>query len=189
MHRQQVFNGNELITDLDAALAANDERRAGNPVGVFRGYPPDHLAYLHSCALGWQVERMKSVVPQDQLHIVLYDDFANDPELAYRQVIEFLDLAPEPPESFRRINVAKIRKYPALDRFARSVIEFRKRNNIKLRLGITSLMRKWNKTELPIPPLTDEQRQKLASAFQSDVALLEKSLGRSLSHWLEADRK
>jgi hypothetical protein len=184
MHRQQVYNGNELITDLDSALAANSKRFEGDRRGVYEGYPPDHLAYLHSCATGWQIERLKSLVPARQLHVIVYDDLTHDPELTYRQVLGFLGLVPELPETFDRVNAAKIRRYPALDRFARSMIDFRVRNNIKLRLGITSVMRKLNKMEHPIAPLTPKQRHFLAESFRADTAILEKCLYRSLDQWL-----
>ena len=185
MHRQQVFNGNEFESDLCLALAFNDRRAKGEGVSVLAGYPPDHLAYYFSCALGWQVKRLMSRVKPEHLHIVLYDDLARSPEAVLMSIFEFLGLEPKMPTTFQKINTSKVRRFLWFDRAAKSLGDWKHRQGITLRLGVLSRLRRINRKAYPIPPLNRVVVAEMQEKLAEDVQLLGDCLGRDLSHWLD----
>lgn len=182
-HRQQCFNSNELVTDFDKALDLNDARLTGSTTGVASGYPPDHLAYFHSCALGWQLKRLLDRVPKQQLHVVIYDDLKADPRRVYDKVLEFLDVSPFAPSEFRRINVAKERRFVALDRAVRALGHLKARSGIRVRFGVLAALRKWNRKRAENVEIGPALRQRLVDGFRRDIDELQVLLGRDLSHW------
>ncbi|SFQ62861.1 Sulfotransferase domain-containing protein [Roseivivax halotolerans] len=186
MHRQQIYNGNELEPDLRKALALSDSRRAGEGARVLPGYPPDHLAYYHSCALGWQIARFMATVDERQRHIILYDDFAASPDRVLRQVYDFIGLEPTMPSGFERVNAAKVRRLPELDRFVKSVGQWKHRQGISVRFGFLSWLRKVNRAEKAVDPLDFDIRASIRARLADDVTQLGDCLGRDLSHWLDA---
>lgn len=188
MHRQQIFNGNELELDLSNALALNDARVRGESVRVLNGYPPNHLAYYHSCGLGWQVERLMEWVDAERLHIILHEDLSKAPQDILMGVYRFLNLTPEIPGTFERINAAKTRRFLMLDRAAKSLGDWKSRKEIGVRLGLLSWLRRVNRKEQPIPPLSEQVKNSIRSRMADDVRQLGACLNRDLAHWL-ADNK
>ncbi|MEX3011476.1 sulfotransferase [Hoeflea sp. TYP-13] len=184
MHRHQCYNSDELVSDLNAALDLNDERLNGHTTGVGSGYPADHLAYFHSCALGWQLRRLVETVPQNQLHVILFDDLKQNPALVYRSVLSYLGAAEFDPDRFDRINAAKDRRFQLLDRAARNIGNWKSRRDIKIRFGILSSIRRWNRKVAQVQALPDATRKRLADGFEDDVNLMQSLLRRDLSHWM-----
>lgn len=188
MHSQQIFNGNELESDLSKALALNDIRIQGKEARVRPGYPSDHLAYYHSCALGWQIERFMALVDESQRHVILYDDFAASPERELKGVYDFIGLEPVMPTSFSRVNAAKIRRFPKLDHIVKSLGHWKHRQGIQFGVGFLSWLRKVNRLEKMVDPLGEEIIHEIKFRLEEDVRRLEQCLGRDLSHWLFFNR-
>ncbi|RZU99100.1 sulfotransferase family protein [Spiribacter vilamensis] len=186
MHRQQIFNGNELEPDLRSALALNACRAIGEEASVLAGYPPDHLAYYTSCALGWQVDRLKSLVKSEHLHFITYDDLARAPAAVLTGVFHFLDLEPQLPTSFKKINAAKVRRFPLLDRASKSIGDWKNKQGITWRLGVLSWLRSINRKSQPIPPLTEDIVTDIQEKLAEDVRLLSSCIGRDVTFWFDA---
>lgn len=53
---------------------------------------PRKLQYKQIISLGEQVERLLSIVPREQVHIIVLDDFSADPAREYGRVLDFLKL-------------------------------------------------------------------------------------------------
>tara|TARA_R110002124_G_scaffold206659_1_gene373295 strand:- start:1085 stop:1966 length:882 start_codon:yes stop_codon:yes gene_type:complete len=185
MHQQQLFNGNELIRDVSRAIEKSDERLAGVSVGVRAGYPPKHLAYLKSCALSWQLERVMQAVPSDQLHIVLHDDLKGEPQTTYGKVLDFLDVEPFYPESFEHINKARVRRSFVLDSLVLKMVSIKAAIGVRRSLGVMSSLRRWNQKLAPPKKFEAPTKALLCDYFQSDVQKLERLLGRDLSGWID----
>lgn len=186
MHSQQLFNGNELITDFTEALSLNDERLTGRPTGMLSRYPPDHLAYFHSCATGWQLESLLSRVPAESVYLIFMDDVKQDARTVLRNLYSFLGLENFEMESFPVVNPAKIRAFPVLDRMTKSLGDWKKRNGIKIKLGLLSRLRRANRIERKVQVVPQETKELMSIRFAGDIALLEHLSQRDLSKWLEA---
>jgi hypothetical protein len=81
----------ESETDLRAALALEDERRAGRRIPK-RSHLPQLLLYSEHVRYVEQLERYRELFPADQVLVLIYDDFQDDNEGTVRRVLEFLDL-------------------------------------------------------------------------------------------------
>ena len=186
MYQQQQFNGNELITDLEGALALNDERYQGHYAGVRRDYAGvKHTAYYKSCALGWQLSRLYERVPEHRIHVIVFDDLIADPERVYSGLLDFLQLSKVLPEAFNKVNTAKRRKYPLLDSLVLGLVRLKARFGIRFRLGFLAWLRRNNVQKHKSPVLEAQLHQKMSNVFRDDVHTVAKLLGRDLSTWLE----
>src|SRR5687767_13129291 len=92
-HSQLVFNRREDITDFPSALAAEDDRRAGEriPADALR---PEALFYRHSVRFADQLRHWFDVIGRDRIHVIVFDDLVADPRAAYRSTLEFLGVDP-----------------------------------------------------------------------------------------------
>lgn len=185
MHSQQVFNGNEFTTDFTQALSLNDERLTGSPTGMLSRYPPDHLAYFHSCATGWQLETLLSRVPAKNVHLIFMDDVKHDARTVLRNLYSFLDLEDFEMESFPVVNPAKIRAFPKVDRMTKALGDWKKRHGIKVKLGVLSRIRQANVIEKKVQLVPPKTKEFMQIHFAQDIALLERLSQRDLSKWLE----
>lgn len=185
MHSQQVYNGNELISDFSDAVKLSKERSIGSSEGVLNGYPPNHLAYLHSCALGWQLERLFSLVKPETVHVIFMEDIKHDPKAVLEKLYFFLGLHYAGPEEFTVINSAKIRIFPVLDKAVKAIGDWKSQQGIGIRFGLLSTMRRLNKRERKVPEVPNSIKLFMQQAFRNDVALLETLTRRNLSHWLK----
>ena len=184
MHRQQLFNANEFERDLRNALSLNDRRAAGEPIKMRKSYPSDHLAYFQSCALGWQVSRLFKAVASDRVHIVLYDDLKQSPADVLFRVQKFLEITSVSPRKFKKINKAKVRKFPVVDAAVKTVGDWKHRSGIKTRVGALAWLRAINRKEKPISELDENLRCEIQARLSEDVALLGECIKRDLSNWL-----
>lgn len=173
MHEQHRFNGNELVDSLDEAVALSDARAQGQGVGIRDGYRPTaHLAYLHSCALGWQVEQLLQRVPRERVHVVEFADLQRDPGGEYARLLAFLGLDAAPLPFSGRVNEAKERRYPWLDRWVLRAATLKERLGIRARLHLLSGLRRHNKRFRPRAELDDALAARLRDAFRDDTARL-----------------
>jgi hypothetical protein len=79
-------DGRERIADVAAAVHAEAERRAA-------GWEP--FWYYESLGrYGEQVERLRSVFPEEQVHLELFDDLRREPQETVGRIFRFLGLDP-----------------------------------------------------------------------------------------------
>lgn len=190
MHEQHRFNGNELVTHFAEALALNDERMRGDASGLRPGYTPtQHMAYLHSCALGWQVARLFERVPRERIHVVVHDDMNHDASQVYAGVLEFLDLRQVVSPGFGKVNPGKRRKSFLLDALVLRTAKLKQRLGIKARLGMLSRLRRWNVHYHQRQSPEEGSMQTMRASFAEDVERLGTLVGRDLGHWLSPGKR
>jgi len=69
------------------------------------------LFYSEWGKLGAQLKRALNIVPQEQIKIILFDDFALNPEKVYREILSFLNLPDDGRKEFPRINERRMIKH------------------------------------------------------------------------------
>ena len=193
LHSEHLFNGNEEIEDLTAALDAEPDRRAGRRIPP-HAHLPQGLFYSAVPRYAEQLERYFAVFGRERVHVIVYDDFARDVAASYRGLLAFLGVddgfAPpafavinakkrtrsewvrhflaRPPETPRRL----IRRFvPA--RVRRSAYERAKRMNVAASV------------RAPLPLAT---RERLRRQFEPEVERLSVLLDRDLSAWVRPPR-
>lgn len=186
-HRTQVVALNETRTDI---LVAWRGAMAGTPAP---GKPldPKLLDYPRVARLGHALELVLSVVPREQVHVVVFDDLVANPRGEWAKLQQFLDLEPvDRPALERRNSSDKAARFPALRRLLHRPPE-------PLEAPIRAL-RGWSRASSsptvekvkhamwrtsPPPRADPAMRVELMDALEEDVALLGGLLNRDLSHW------
>jgi hypothetical protein len=91
LHMQLLRSHVEIEADLGKAIALEDERAAGRRIPA-RSHQPQLLAYSDHVRYADQLRRYHAVLPDDQVLVLIYDDFRADNEAALRTVTSFLGL-------------------------------------------------------------------------------------------------
>jgi hypothetical protein len=192
LFNQFRLDGNEHLATFSAALAAQDDRLAGRLL-TRHSYFGQGLIYYSVASYAEQVRRYMELFGRDQVHVVLYDDFAADTSAVYDDVLNFLGVdATRKVESFKVINASQSVKSPLL----RTIM------SDPLIRGTAIATRSW----LPKPlfsvlqkiesvlmcsniriekrsELDPEIRRQLKQTFKSEVQHLGELLRRDLSAW------
>src|SRR6185369_11300005 len=83
LHSRHLLIEVENIDDFRAALAAEEERKRGLCLPA-RPYPMETLWYREMATYRPQVQRYLDVFGWQSVHVILFDDFANDTARVYR---------------------------------------------------------------------------------------------------------
>jgi len=192
LYHQFRADGNEPLATFQDALKAESARRAGQ--GLSRQtYFPQGLIYREVALYTDQVRRYFELFGRDQVHVVIYDDFAADPAATYRAATEFLGVDPSyQPESFKVINGNKRVKHPALravlgDPLVRgTALAFRPWLPGQLFAVLQraeARLHKYNLQPGTREPLAPELRAQLRREFAPVIERLSALLDRDLTHW------
>jgi hypothetical protein len=192
LYYQFRFDGNEHLESFGDALAAEDDRRAGRRLGR-QHYFAQGLVYRDAARYARQVERYFHAFGRDRVHVIIYDDFAANPDAAFHRTLEFLGVAPHAIQGGARvINGNKHVKNPVLravlndPSLRRAVLAARPwlPKAIFSTLGRTEArLRRLNTSPVARTALAPELRQRLNEEFAPEVERLSALLGRDLTGW------
>ena len=189
LHNERVSQGAEPITDLEEALAADDDRRAGRRLPP--GATPLGAVYRDNARYGEQLERWLAFFDRDRLHTVVFDDFTADTVGQFAQVLSAMGVdADYRPASFGARNAShRLRRGPI-----RAVLESRptafvRRRALPAVVGedrAARLARRFRHSRVvrrdnPRQPIADDLRRRLEDDFAPDVARLSELLGRDMA--------
>ena len=186
------FDANENLPTFEAALAAENDRRAGRKL-TRRTYLAQGLLYRETARYTDQVKRYFEIFGRERVHVVIYDDLAADTAATYRSTLDFLGVDSGSANGhFEKINGNQEVKSAAL----RSVLRNRWLCSAVLavrpwlpRLVFTALqtveahLRKYNCRPARRPAMAPELRRRLKCEFAPEVERLSELLGRDLTHW------
>ena len=184
-HSHKVYRFEENESNFEAAWRLSGERAQGRMVAP-TCRAPRHLDYRWIGRLGEQVSRLKAVVAEDQLYIIVFDDLCSDPRKVYRETCRFLGVAPDERDAFPIRNPRKTHRWPGLALF----LQRNQKLKLALRRAFPLLTRtvgtplqRLNQRPLQRQPLPESLREELIAAFKDDISLLGELLHRDLSHW------
>lgn len=190
LHSEFVYDGNEDLEDLADALAAEPDRCAGRRIPPEAHFPAG-LCYRRTVRYAEQLGRYVERFGRDRVHVVVFDDFAADPVAAYRGVLDFLGLDPNPAASFERHNPNKRSRSALLRRVLAAPPEPARRLARRLlprgvrraayRRAVAMNTRVTERTPVP-----EALRRSLRAELVGEVASLEALLERPLPAWREA---
>jgi Sulfotransferase domain len=110
-HSLKLYQFEENERDFEVAWRLSRERAQGRMVSP-RCRAPRYLDYEWIGRLGEQVSRLKAIVTEDQLHIIVFDDLCSDPRKIYRETCNFLGVAPDERGAFPIKNPRKTHRWP-----------------------------------------------------------------------------
>jgi len=187
-HAQEGFMGHEELEDLEAALAAEDDRAAGRrlPSGSTAPYL---LRYTWLARYADHVERYLEAFGPSRIHITLFDDFRRDTAGAYAGVVRFLGCDPAFTPALPVVNPRKGVRSSRLQRLVRDpppVIRAVARRLLPLgaRVRSRNVLYRLNTRGAATRPMSAALRARLRAEFAPDVRRLAELIGRDLSAWM-----
>lgn len=191
LHSQYVKVGSENEIDFERAWLLQDSRKQGKHLPKLKQGDWERTQYRDIGKLGEQVERVFSIFPQEQVRVILFEDFAAKTGAEYLKTLKFLNLPDDGRRDFQKVNTNKVLRYPRLGAMA-AESAFLSRKPLKLlkkairieRLGVMNIIRVLNERQSERKPLTYEMKEILVREFREDVEHLGELLGRDLSHWM-----
>ena len=183
-HSQRMFSGVEHITRFELAVDSQETRYW--QFGPFRGEPVLRLSYREITRFSEHIQRYFDTFGRERVLVILFDDFAKAPGLAYENVLSFLGVRSDGKRNFEIVNGNKRVRYPEVQqrlrhlskklwRFERSFPHlYRKARAIVARL---------NYVYEPRPAIEAGFRQRLEVEYAPEVRNLERLLGVTLDHW------
>jgi len=180
LHAQFRWNEMESEADFARAWRLQDER----PQRRF-------LQYRAVASFGEQLERLYSVFPREQVHVVFMQDLRADTLSVYRRTLEFLGLEDDGRETFEVVNARKAPRSRLLHRVVRNTpaplawMARAVKKALGLReLGILAKVERMNIRRIEAQKLSEELRTEVMTALAPDVRRLEEITGRDLRDWL-----
>lgn len=188
-HMEQVFAGNEQVTDFEAAWRLQDARAHGRqlPHGC---WSPQFLQYGSFAQFGEQVTRLLGVVPRSAVLFLRFEDFCGDMATVWVRVQEFLELPSDGRREFPVMNAAHGHRFPALARFVfdppallRAPVETLRAGLRRYRIPLVESLKARLRRPASRARLAPGFDAELRRFFTADVVQLEALLGWSLPLW------
>ncbi len=186
-HSQMVWNGDETLRDLEAALEAEPARLRGEALPAHLRFP-QRLYYSQVAAFSEQLERYFDAFGRDRVHVILFDELCSRSESVLRALLGFLEVDPSHCTGFQIANPNRQLRSAAFS-------EFLKRPPAAIagvvtrllppdrRMQLRRALRRWNSRAAERPPLEPALRARLCERFRPEVEGLERLLGRPLRGW------
>ncbi len=177
LHALYLRTGNEEIEDVEAAVAAQPDRKRGRRIPAST-YFPEGLLYTENAMYCAMVTRFLEVFGRARVRIMPFDDFTADAARSYRETLEFLGVDPgfEPNYDTGAANAAMRMEVLAQLR--------------KLPPELRRVMRGSGRRHLgPRPAMRPAFRRRLRQHFAADVAGLSALIGRDLRSWCDDERR
>jgi hypothetical protein len=190
LHSHNVYHCLENLVDLETALNAERDRKAGYGSPT-RAHFPMGLLYLEIAHFADQVERYIQAFGPNQVHFIIFDDLIRDVGASYEETLRFLEIDPVFRPRFDVFNASRQARSPVIQGFLEHPPDFvqragefliPKRARYPLRRGLNRL----NARHRPRNPMGSDLRKRLQESLLSDVRRLSGLLGRDLTYWCDS---
>jgi hypothetical protein len=182
-HSAARFALGEHIEDFKTAMAAENDRKEGRGLSK-RVITPSWLFYTEFVKYSEQISRFSSYFDQEQIKIIIFDDFKINSPGIYKEIIDFLCVDPNFSPTFDIVNPNKQLKWPLLKRYSLDSPYFRKSLRFLFSHEIYAWLKNFYKTKIvtyqPRQPLDDEFRIELMKEFKKEVEKLSTLINRDL---------
>lgn len=182
-HNQVYFNGTENVKKFETAWHLQTQRKAGKKIPP-RCTEVKMLLYGEVGCLGEQLQRLYSQVSAARVHIIVFDDLQQNPAQVYRSVLNFLQVPEDNKQYFVHHNPAKTYYCYTFNSLLLCLRWLKLTMHISKNFGVLKWLRELNITVKKRRPLSPAMKQTLVQYFQEDIKLLERLIGRDLTHWL-----
>lgn len=189
-HSQILYTLDEDQAEFEKAWDLEDSRKLGQNIPK-NCRSPRLLYYSEVAKYHEQLQRVYKYFPEEQVKVVLFDDFKNSNLETYKDLLAFMDLVYDGKVDFPRVNEAKKAKNKFINRFVHRPPKILKRIArliLKLinkpRFGILERIDKLNRDKDLRQGLSDQIKEKIRNAYADDIKQLSGLINKDLSHWL-----
>jgi hypothetical protein len=180
-HAYALWRAREEVEDFEEALARDGKYR--------KGQKPRRRTYIEGAKYSKYVKMYLEAFGREQVHIIVFEEMARDPEGVYRGLCGFLGISEDVRVDLRRQNARRQARFKTLSPLvvpSSRLVQGGKRLLGRQRaLGnVVRGIRRWNTELVDTVPMRPELRQRLEKEFEADVAELGALVGRDLvSYW------
>ncbi|QDU63293.1 Sulfotransferase domain protein [Planctomycetes bacterium Pan216] len=114
-HSELLYNGYEDRQSLEEAWHLQEQRAQGACVPAACPVPA-FLQYARMGCIGEQLERLYATVSQDRVHVIWFDDFANDTRAEYIKTLAFLNIPDDGRTNFQPCNASREMRFSFVSR-------------------------------------------------------------------------
>jgi hypothetical protein len=185
-HSERLFDGTEHISCFATALDSKEDRKWRS--GRFKGQRVLRLSYRELVLFSEQVKRFIDIFRWPNIHVIVYDEFVENPAKIFKKVSTFLEISSDHECAFnvvhanRRIRSVMIHDllcHPPkiMQRLVRSFLPSSIRRTVGNQLDAL------NMEVTPRPVLDHRLRCRLSLEYAREVHQLGTLIGRDLFHW------
>lgn len=202
LHQRLLYQGDEVVQDLEEAWRLIEDRRNGRNVPR-SCLDARQLFYDEAARFGKYVARFFEIAGRERCHVVLFDDLKSNPRKVHEELLAFLGLdpAPMPEEKRHRARhgfkigwLQRLLKRPPVARTVLAGQHFRKRVSdapqrepwwlaSKVMEARLALLR-WNRAPAPETHISPELAMEIRETLREDTLEFGRLIGRDLNHWL-----
>lgn len=191
LHAQLIYSADEDILDFDEAWSATELRKKGKSI---LEYTRDVkiLYYTEIAKYAEQLLNVKKYFPDEQIKVILFDDFKHDTKKTYEDVLDFLNVSQNGKIDFPRINENTKPKSAFLNRYIKRnalpivqiYLKIKNIMGIKGGLGLLGKVHDLNTMKVKRKDLSEEMKLEIINNYRSDILKLSSLLNKDLSDWL-----
>ena len=190
LHWHSLRNGTEDLNDLNAALEAEADRRAGRRIPKAAAFV-DALYYRAVPLFAQQLRRYFDVFGRDRVMVIIFDDFVEDVGREYSRVTKFLGINPDFVPNFVVANpgtALSARPFPKFLKTHRRSHRFVQAiTPLSWRMLGGRILNRFRPAPPRKPPVSADTIRELRSYFAAEIDELGTMLDRDLSHWCGVD--
>jgi hypothetical protein len=180
-HSQCLYDAVEDERDFKTALGLEESRKKGKKIPIHTPVP-SYAYYSEMAKFSVQISRFKQFFPEENIKIIIFDDFRDDPEDVYYDVLHFLGIGTVFTPDFSVVNSNKkirlFRLNTILNNYSTLFLKYLPVNLYKKLLRLYYII---NIHHTERPPLNDDIRLNLKKNFHSEIKVLSKFLDRNLT--------
>ena len=189
-HSRMLFQLDEDEVDFARAWDLQASRAAGQRIPK-RCRDARLLQYGNLGKLGMHLERLFEVAGRERCHVIVFDDFIQDPRAVYLRALEFIRVDDDGQVRFKRKRGTSGFKSRWLQQFVMNpppwafrLLAISDARMLKRLKGLRKRIKTLNSRDSEQRQiLTEEMRATLRDYFAEDVAKLSGLLSRDFSHW------
>jgi hypothetical protein len=182
LHSELLFTDDEDEADFHEAWRLQEERRERRHLP--RGCrDPQVLQYGEVGKLGSHLERLYERVSKDRVHVIVFDDFKENPDRVFQSVLSFLDVPPMSLPSYEVVNSSKVVASKTIRRVLKDGARLKRALGWRSSLGVGHRLVVRNSKAQRRPKLDPAFRTELCDYFRDDVTRISKLMGRDLTSW------
>lgn len=167
VHNQQLYNRDELIENFEEAWRLSGKRGPSNIASCCR--EPSFLDYAAMGRFHEQVERYFAVFPAEQIRVIAYQDWVEDPRRIYLEILRFIKVDDDGRTEFPPVNEAKYHKSKLIASLTQNPAPWVRRTSVLLtqlsgkELGLLTRLRTLNRGA--------GYRARIASALKEEISM------------------
>ncbi len=176
LHSLYVRTGNDDVTDFEKALDLQSERMKGSFIPE-NCYFPEGLFYTEVAKYYEKINRFMDVFGKENIHVILFDDFAHNTAQCCADTLRFLDVDSEFQSEFDLKKASALIRPMVVLQLRDTLPEIKRKLSIKTRLKAHR-----GPKHNTLPPRLHNHLQQL---FRRDLEKTGELIDRDLSHWVK----